>query len=152
MFASIEYLAQVTHLNRKTVIDAIARLRELGVLQDTGRRAGDNRSSIIYRLCPNAVPLIDFKRAPGITARSVQQAPHTDLDVDQPSTYPDPSQEDANAWVLEPHPVALFEEGAYASPPGPQVGLPTSSTYSAHTEDEITSHCAVGDGLLSPRQ
>jgi hypothetical protein len=109
MFASIEYLAQVTHLNRKTVIDAIARLRELGVLQDTRRRAGDNRSSIIYRLCPNAVPLIDLTRAPGTTAGGARQAPQTvDVDFDQPSIQPNPSQEDATAWVLETHPVALF--------------------------------------------
>lgn len=60
VFASIDYLAKVTHLNRKTVIEALGRLRELGAIQDTGRRAGDNRSSIIYRLCPNAVPLIDL--------------------------------------------------------------------------------------------
>lgn len=60
VFASIDYLAKVTHLNRKTVIEALGRLRDLGAIQDTGRRAGDNRSSIIYRLCPNAVPLVDL--------------------------------------------------------------------------------------------
>lgn len=60
VFASIEYLAKVTHLNRKTVIDAIGRLRKLGAIKDTGRRAGDNRSSIIYLLCPRAVPLVDL--------------------------------------------------------------------------------------------
>ncbi|WP_241081213.1 helix-turn-helix domain-containing protein [Achromobacter xylosoxidans] len=63
VFASIEYLACVTHLNRKTVIDALGRLRKLGAIQDTGRRAGDNRSSIIYRLCPNAVPLLKLSTA-----------------------------------------------------------------------------------------
>ncbi|MNL21969.1 hypothetical protein D3C87_1432860 [compost metagenome] len=42
------------------MIEALGRLRELGAIQDTGRRAGDNRSSIIYRLCPNAVPVINF--------------------------------------------------------------------------------------------
>lgn len=59
VFASIDYLAKVTHLNRKTVLEALTRLKELGAIQDTGRRAGDNRSSKIYRLCPNGVPLID---------------------------------------------------------------------------------------------
>ncbi|CAB3744825.1 helix-turn-helix domain-containing protein [Achromobacter kerstersii] len=77
VFASIEYLAKVTHLNRKTVIEALGRLRELGAIQDTGRRAGDNRSSIIYRLCPNAVPLIDLAAsgtaASGITVQQKQQ-------------------------------------------------------------------------------
>lgn len=59
VFASIEYLARVTHLNRKTVVEAMGRLRELGVIQDTGRRAGGNRSCILYRLCPDAVPLLN---------------------------------------------------------------------------------------------
>lgn len=57
-FASIEYLARITHLNRKTVIDALARLRELGVIKDTGRKAGANRSCPVYSLCPSAVPLV----------------------------------------------------------------------------------------------
>ena len=73
VFASIDYLAKVTHLNRKTVIEALGRLRELGAIQDTGRRAGDNRSSIIYRLCPNAVPLIDLA-ATGAVAGGEAQA------------------------------------------------------------------------------
>lgn len=59
VFASIEYLASVTHLNRKTVIDALARLREIGAIVDTGRKAGGNRSCPIYRLCPENVPSID---------------------------------------------------------------------------------------------
>ncbi|WP_183016512.1 helix-turn-helix domain-containing protein [Achromobacter sp. UMC46] len=83
VFASIEYLAKVTHLNRKTVIEALGRLRELGAIQDTGRRAGDNRSSIIYRLCPNAVPLIDVAAsgtaASGIT---VQPTPQQDFEFE----------------------------------------------------------------------
>lgn len=58
VFASIEYLAAVTHLNRKTVIDALARLRELGAIVDTGRKAGNNRSCTVYRLCPQNVPSI----------------------------------------------------------------------------------------------
>lgn len=63
VFASIEYLSKVTHLNRKTVIEALARLRDLGAIQDTGQRMGDNRSSIVYRLCPEAVPTIDLATA-----------------------------------------------------------------------------------------
>lgn len=78
VFASIDYLAKVTHLNRKTVIEALGRLRELGAIQDTGRRAGDNRSSIIYRLCPNAVPLVDLA-ATGAVAGGEAQAAQQDL-------------------------------------------------------------------------
>ncbi|TQJ94657.1 helix-turn-helix domain-containing protein [Achromobacter sp. SLBN-14] len=78
VFASIDYLAKVTHLNRKTVIEALGRLRELGAIQDTGRRAGDNRSSIIYRLCPNAVPLIDLAST-GAVAGGESQAAQQDL-------------------------------------------------------------------------
>ena len=78
VFASIDYLAKVTHLNRKTVIEALGRLRDLGAIQDTGRRAGDNRSSIIYRLCPNAVPLIDLA-ASGAVAGGESQSTQQDL-------------------------------------------------------------------------
>lgn len=78
VFASIDYLAKVTHLNRKTVIEALGRLRELGAIQDTGRRAGDNRSSIIYRLCPNSVPLIDLA-VTGAVAGGEAQAAQQDL-------------------------------------------------------------------------
>lgn len=74
VFASIDYLAKVTHLNRKTVIEALGRLRELGAIQDTGRRAGDNRSSIIYRLCPNAVPLIDLATSCSVAGGEAQAA------------------------------------------------------------------------------
>ena len=74
VFASIDYLAKVTHLNRKTVIEALGRLRELGAIQDTGRRAGDNRSSIIYRLCPNAVPLIDLAATGAVAGGEAQAA------------------------------------------------------------------------------
>ncbi len=74
VFASIEYLARVTHLNRKTVVEAMGRLRELGVIQDTGRRAGGNRSCILYRLCPDAVPLLN-----GQAHRRAAGAGHTDL-------------------------------------------------------------------------
>ncbi|WLW63609.1 hypothetical protein RA224_09360 [Achromobacter aegrifaciens] len=74
VFASIDYLAKVTHLNRKTVIDALGRLRDLGAIQDTGRRAGDNRSSIIYRLCPNAVPLIDLATSYSVAGGEAQAA------------------------------------------------------------------------------
>lgn len=76
VFASIDYLAKVTHLNRKTVIEALGRLRELGAIQDTGRRAGDNRSSIIYRLCRNAVPLIDLAAAGSVAGGEAQAAQH----------------------------------------------------------------------------
>lgn len=68
VFASIEYLARVTHLNRKTVVEAMGRLRELGVIQDTGRRAGGNRSCILYRLCPDAVPLLTGRLIGGLLA------------------------------------------------------------------------------------
>ncbi|ANN73234.1 helix-turn-helix domain-containing protein [Bordetella bronchialis] len=71
-FASIEYLAKVTHLNRKTVIEALGRLRELGAIVDTGLRAGSNRSCVVYRLCPNAVPTIDFGAAPSYAGGHLQ--------------------------------------------------------------------------------
>ncbi|WP_155808230.1 hypothetical protein [Bordetella petrii] len=86
VFASIDYLANVTHLNRKTVIEALGRLRELGAIQDTGRRAGDNRSSIVYRLCPNAVPLVDLPAASNAKAGNVKPSPQPTFDWGQPRT------------------------------------------------------------------
>ncbi|CUJ49624.1 helix-turn-helix domain-containing protein [Achromobacter kerstersii] len=83
VFASIEYLAKVTHLNRKTVIEALGRLRKLGAIQDTGRRAGDNRSSIIYRICPNAVPLIDVVTSGTVASGiNVQRTSQHDFECD----------------------------------------------------------------------
>lgn len=58
VFASIEHLARVTHLNRKTIIEALGRLRTLGVIADTGARAGASRSCPVYRLRPTAVPSV----------------------------------------------------------------------------------------------
>jgi len=80
VFASIEYLSKVTHLNRKTVIEALSRLREQGVIQDTGRRAGENRSCIVYRLCPNAVPLVNLTSASGVNAGNVAESRQAGLD------------------------------------------------------------------------
>jgi len=70
VYASIDYLARITHLNRKTVMDALGRLRELGVIVATGMRAGSNRSCIVYRICPNAVPAVHVPRSRAATGRS----------------------------------------------------------------------------------
>ncbi|WP_133434476.1 hypothetical protein [Achromobacter xylosoxidans] len=92
VFASIEYLARVTHLNRKTVVEAMGRLRELGVIQDTGRRAGGNRSCILYRLCPDAVPLLNgqaHRRAAGAGHPELpSQSDQGDLEFGAGSTQP----------------------------------------------------------------
>lgn len=88
VFASIDYLAKVTHLNRKTVIEALGRLRDLGAIQDTGRRAGDNRSSIIYRLCPNAVPLIDLASTGAVAGGESQVALQDSFEVDDGNVPP----------------------------------------------------------------
>src|SRR5690606_18163219 len=65
----------------KTVIEALSRLRAQGVIQDTGRRAGDNRSCIVYRLCPNAVPLVNLTSASGVNAGNVADSRQAGLDL-----------------------------------------------------------------------
>ena len=91
VFASIEYLSKVTHLNRKTVIEALSRLRKLGAIQDTGHRTGENRSCIVYRLCPNAVPLVGLPPAFGVNAGNVSASTQTEPDDGGagPSNEPD---------------------------------------------------------------
>lgn len=50
IYASVEYLARMTSLNRKTVLEGLQRLRLAGLILDTGRVAGMNRCSPVYRL------------------------------------------------------------------------------------------------------
>jgi biotin operon repressor len=50
-FPSVNYLADVTAQDRKTVLKAIHWLRDNGWLVDTGRRAGDTGRVPVYRLC-----------------------------------------------------------------------------------------------------
>ncbi|MGS1117420.1 hypothetical protein [Castellaniella sp. UC4442_H9] len=50
IYASVEYLVCATSLNRKTVLEALRRLREAGLIIDTGRFAGINQCSPVYRL------------------------------------------------------------------------------------------------------
>lgn len=47
---SYAYLARTTGMNTKTVEVGVFRLKELGYLVDTGRRAGDTRKVVVYRL------------------------------------------------------------------------------------------------------
>lgn len=47
---SYAYLARNTGMNTKTVEAGVYRLKELGYLVDTGRRAGDTRKVVVYRL------------------------------------------------------------------------------------------------------
>ncbi|WP_427183775.1 helix-turn-helix domain-containing protein [Bordetella bronchialis] len=108
-FASIEYLAKVTHLNRKTVIEALGRLRELGAIVDTGMRAGSNRGCVVYRLCPNAVPTIDFGAAPSYAGGHLQgRANQGGLDL---------TGDDNRGDVGADGPPAVTEEGTPASLP-----------------------------------
>lgn len=48
---STAHLASQTSQDRKTVIANIARLRELGYLEDTGERRGHTKSVVVFRLC-----------------------------------------------------------------------------------------------------
>ena len=159
VFASIDYLAKVTHLNRKTVIEALGRLRELGAIQDTGRRAGDNRSSIIYRLCPNAVPLIDLA-ATGAVAGGEAQAAQQDLALqDGGDDSPADAPADDNPPSMEHRrPGAQDGPGIDEMPGGlPKVGDITEAGDSSPTEYRLrhsapTTHVPTGKAAKGARK
>ena len=48
---SVAYLADATGQDRKTVLEGIKRLREAGLIEDTGVRKGNTKSVVVYRLC-----------------------------------------------------------------------------------------------------
>lgn len=49
-YPSIQYLADATGQDRKTVLANLARLREWGLIEDTGRRCGATGQVVVYRL------------------------------------------------------------------------------------------------------
>lgn len=49
-FVSVEYLCDVTEMNRKTVLEALKTLVSIGYLAETGRRGGRTGQMKIYRL------------------------------------------------------------------------------------------------------
>lgn len=89
VFASIEHLARVTHLNRKTVIDALGRLRVLGVIADTGARAGSSRSCPVYRLRPAAAPRVGSPLFESAAGAASQEACHQSAEEKRPLAYDD---------------------------------------------------------------
>lgn len=56
-FPSIAYLVESTGQDRKTVAANLKRLIELGLIEDTGERAGRTRQIVIYRLGLGSSPL-----------------------------------------------------------------------------------------------
>lgn len=49
-FPSVAYIAEATDQDRKTVITAIAKLVEMGFVEDSGERRGNTAQIIVYRL------------------------------------------------------------------------------------------------------
>ena len=49
-YPSVAYLADATSQNQKTVAENIRRLKEMGLILDTGRRVGSTRQVIVYQL------------------------------------------------------------------------------------------------------
>ena len=47
---SVGHLCEATDLDRKTVLDGVRRLREFGLITDTGTRRGVTGQVIVYRL------------------------------------------------------------------------------------------------------
>lgn len=53
-YPSTQYLADATGQDRKTVVLSLAKLRDAGLIEDTGKRAGTTRQVVVYRLrCAN---------------------------------------------------------------------------------------------------
>ena len=50
-FPSTKYLSDATGQDRKTVLANLARLRDWGFIEDTGRRCGATKQIVVYRLC-----------------------------------------------------------------------------------------------------
>ena len=49
-FPSIKYLTDVTSQDRKTILDNIKKLKDLGIIQDTGKRRGETGQVVVYKL------------------------------------------------------------------------------------------------------
>ncbi len=56
VYPSIQYMTEKTAQDRKTVLKNIQSLKELGFLSDTGRRTGETKQIIVYRLNMITVP------------------------------------------------------------------------------------------------
>lgn len=53
---SIAHIEEITGQNRKTIIANIAKLEDLGLIEDTGERAGKTKQVKVYRACIGTVP------------------------------------------------------------------------------------------------
>ncbi|WP_454710970.1 helix-turn-helix domain-containing protein [Cupriavidus nantongensis] len=54
-YTSVSYLVEATELDRKTVIAAIQKLEEMGLISDAGERTGRTGQIVVYQLNVNAV-------------------------------------------------------------------------------------------------
>ncbi|SAI46618.1 Uncharacterized protein conserved in bacteria [Bordetella ansorpii] len=55
-YASVDDLAVATHLDRKTILDALKRLCVIGIIEDSGLRAGATRRITVWRLNGQPAP------------------------------------------------------------------------------------------------
>ncbi|WP_323011501.1 hypothetical protein [Castellaniella sp.] len=114
MFGSTDYLSKATGLNRKTVLDAMQRLREAGLIVDTGRTAGGNLCIPIYRLagCPASQ-----KQTPD------QQAPHQGELIPEEAKEPtEPESPSSND--LQPAPLSVCQSSTFINAGAPGTPLP----------------------------
>jgi transposase len=58
-FPSIARLSEVTGLDRKTIIESLQRLKERGLILETGERKGRTRQVKVYRLCFERIPELE---------------------------------------------------------------------------------------------
>jgi len=62
-YPSVQWLCDFSSLNRKTVIQAVARLEESGFLEDTGRRVGSTKQVKVYTVIVGEIKTVP-KRGP----------------------------------------------------------------------------------------
>lgn len=70
-YPSLAWLCEFSSLNRKTVIEAVSRLEEAGILSDTGDRQGSTRQVKVYRVNMETVP----KAEPSLKRNSTEKSP-----------------------------------------------------------------------------
>lgn len=107
-YPSIEWLCEFSSLNRKTVIRAIAKLEEAGVLTDTGERKGRTKQIKVYSLRLQQSQKRDASRVPkqeqfqkrNSTAFSVEQSQKRDTDTVREPEASEAKASSPRPWTL----------------------------------------------------
>lgn len=80
-YPSLAWLCEFSSLNRKTVIEAVGRLEQAGVLTDTGERQGATKQVKVYRVNIGTVPKTEPSRNRNSTEKAPKQSQKRDTDT-----------------------------------------------------------------------